>query len=311
MDLIRRAVYLGEEVTLPTEEIEDLTVKRGDELIYHGKPPIVVIKPEKKFLPPLIFQVIDEKGRPISSFENIIFQRHISPDKKVILISSDDNLPIKIVLTIDPQDMKAKIRYNFDTNSGDVEQYLKFYRFMNALKETKTIQVLRQKDRTILLTGKMPNVEFEQNEGYIRIIEALALIQRESGTRIPLPIKIEASDVITIVNTAELLKNGKIDVASFSFTASINKTRALSLLNELKEKGKIEKVILKVKPYIVNILGIKVIVGNIRIEIPEAVPTKSVDDLEKELKSIREDEEINIEFVSTETRKPMAYLESE
>lgn len=311
MDLIRRAVYLGEEVTLPTEEIENLMITRDGQVIYHGKPPIVVIKPEKKFLPPLIFQVIDEKGRPMSSFENIIFQRYISPDKKVILISSDDNLPIKISLTIDPQDMKTKIRYNFDTNSGDVEQYLKFYRFMNALKKTKTIQILQQKDQSVLLTGKMPNVEFEQDEGYIRIIEALTLIQRESGTRIPLPIKIEASDVTTIMNTAKLLENGKIDISSFSFITSISKTRALSLLNELKEKGKIEKVILRAKPYIVNILGVKVIVGNICIEIPEAVPTKSLDDLEKELESIHEDEEISIEFVNTQTKKPTVYLESE
>lgn len=312
VDLIRRAIYLREEVTLPAEEIEDLIIQRGKEVVHRGRPQKLVIKPEKKFLPPVIFQVIDEKGRPGSSLENIIFERYVSPDKKVTLVTSDDNLPAKIVLTMDSQSMKAKMKYDFDIASSDVEQFLGFYRFMAALKATKTVQILKQEDRSVLTIGRIPDVQFEaEDEGYMRIIEDLSLIQRKTGTRIPVPIRIEASDAETIINTARLLKDGEHALAHISFTSDTSKIGATTLLNELKRKGKVENMVLRLKPLIANILGNRVIVGDVRVEVPEAVPTRSLNDLEKDIELVHEDGKVSIDLKSAGTEKPTMHLEGE
>jgi len=299
-DILKEIQLTGKPITIPEENIEKFEVFTGTQrLIPEGtKIKYLTITPEKPKLQPVIIETLDiEDGTPIT-FENVIFVRDAVKGTTVHLSTHENNLPFTFRCSLDKEQTVGNIGFGIDDTATDVGQLLKFERFATALSKGQEV-LFKTPNGVTIFKSKIRQMEFKPlDEQWLKLLNDLEYIQKRTAHSMYLPKTIEPNDLGKVHYLVQLLRNGKTDFPSLRFKIGFTKKNAHTFLQELKEKKAIKDTDLRVDPLKIDLFGKEILLGSGGYFIPEIIPVEKIEDLEKAIDELKEDETIKIDVKS-------------
>lgn len=201
--------------------------------------------PEGIILIPLLehTEPLDIRIEYKNSQESIVLRTKLKPvrvgTEEAILNNEIFNDVFKLQMHVTSSSKECFFTIKKDYTGANVKKVLDAYIFLRSLQNTGQLTITDENTNTVLFTSTISRKEQENTyiDEMIEVYEALVLIQKEFATVIVVPnYPIPTEEYLSIIETAEIIRNGYIAIPFTSFTMTSNRDSVIEILETFKNE---------------------------------------------------------------------------
>ena len=298
VDKFLQLYQLGEDVQFGSHDVEELIVNYSDGRTEHVKPSnFTMFKYKQNFGPIEFYPKNDEKNKLK------IIQFAVESDDKNFFIwkSTKESLPFSVEITL--SDEQLTFRSSLNLGLCNFKHIAEIQRLYMSLK----------KNPILIMKNVSSNEEVEINipadqlipfsEESLQKMEKLEFIQDTLKQRIQYSMDMRDYDMALISELSTFLKNKKIEKEPLDYTIQCDKNEALQLIEEFKTNNFIEKYKFTANPMLVDLVGQRLELGLITIDMNKVKILGELKELEEKVSKLTDGGKIDISIMSDKDQK--------
>lgn len=138
---------------------------------------------------------------------------------------------------------KVDIKFKLNEECNDLYQGIKFNKFMRDLSKSGVLIIRENSTKKILLSRK-PKIEYEDNEGWLNVLDNLYKIGQKLNIVFSLPRSITPDEDTLISQTIHAINSKKLEICFNEMDIEFEKEKILPILADYEKNGYIEGVTL-------------------------------------------------------------------
>lgn len=298
VDKFLQLYQLGEDVRFGNHEVAELVVKYADGRTIRQKPSNFTMFKFKKNVGPLDFYPKDDEK---NALKNITFAVEREGKNFQIWKSKKESLPFDIEITISNNAVTFQNKLNFSMCT--FKHIAMLQRFYMSLRQNRPLVMKNTPTGDEVELMIQPDQIIPFSEESLQKIEKLEFIQDTLKQSIHYSMETTDYDMPLITELATFLKNRKIEKSPLDFTIECTKDEAKKLIEEFKTKNFIEKYETVADPMLVDIVGQRLNLGKVKINMKKIKILDKLDELEEKILKLSNSEKIEISIIADKDQK--------
>lgn len=298
VDKFLQLYQLGEDVTFGSHDVEELIVRYSDGRTTREKPSNFTMFKHKKSFGPVEFYPKNDKKNILKILQ---FKVEQEDGNFTIWKSTKESFPWKVELIISKNGLKFSNTLNL--SMCNFKHIAIIQRFYMSLAKNKILIIKNSPTNDEIEIILPPDQIIPFSEESLKNMENLEFIQDTLKQRIQYSMDSHDYDMALVSELSTFLRNKVIDKDPLDYTIECDKNESVKLIQEFKTNNFIEKYTFTAKPMLVDLVGQRLEIGVVEIDMHKVQILNDLKELEENMLKLSDSETIDISIKSDKGQK--------
>jgi len=298
VDKFLQLYQLGEDVQFGSHDVDELIVNYSDGRTEHVKPSNFTMFKHKQNFGPIEFYPKNDTKNKLK-----IIQFAVESEDKNFFIwkSTKESLPFSVEITLSDD----QLTFHSSLNLGlcNFKHIAEIQRLYMSLKKNPILIMKNISSNEEIEINIPPNQLIPFSKESLQKMEKLEFIQDTLQQRIQYSMDMHDYDMALISELFTFLKNKKIKKEPLDYTIECDKNESLRLIKEFKTNNFIEKYKFTANPMFVDLVGQRLELGVITIDMNKVKILGDLKELEDKISTLTDGEKMDISIISDKNQK--------